>query len=88
LIEEAQIKKHGVHQDQLSRKLWGMDRFRINVLQKIIDTCQLSNENQQAAVNMLLKKAEKYLNGATKRGKTDEAHYYQQLIKRYFLIAR
>jgi len=32
---------------------------------------------------MLLKKAEIYLNGVTKRGKTDEAHYYQQLIKRY-----
>jgi len=37
----------------------------------------------QAAVSMLLTKAEIYLNGVTKRGKTDEAHYYQQLIKRY-----
>ena len=83
LIEEPQIKKHGGHEDQLSQKLWGMDRFRINALQKIIDTGQLSNENQQAAVNMLLKKSEIYLNGVTKRGKTDEARYYQQLIKRY-----
>jgi hypothetical protein len=62
---------------------WGMDRFRINALQKIIDTGQLSDENQQAAVNMLLKKATIYLNGVTKRCKTDEASYYQQLIKRY-----
>ena len=83
LIEEPQIKKYGGHEDQLSQKLWGMDRFRINALQKIIDTGQLSNENRQAAVNMLLKKAKIYLNGVTKRGKTDEAHYYQQLIKRY-----
>ena len=83
LIEEPQIKKYGGHEDQLSQKLWGMDRFRINALQKIIDTGQLSNENQQAAVNMLLKKAEVYLKGVTKRGKTDEATYYQQLIKRY-----
>jgi len=43
----------------------------------------LSNANQQAAVNMLLKKAEVYLKGVTKLGKTDEATYYQQLIKRY-----
>jgi glycosyltransferase involved in cell wall biosynthesis len=83
LIEEPQIKKYGGHEDQLSQKLWGMDRFRINALQKIIDVGQLSNENRQAAVNMLLTKAEIYLNGVTKRGKTDEAHYYQQLIKRY-----
>ena len=83
LIEEPQIKKHGGHEDQLSQKLWGMDRFRINALQKIIDTGQLSDENQQAAVNMLLTKAEIYLNGVIKRGKTDEANYYQQLIQRF-----
>ena len=84
MIEEPQIKKYGGHEDQLlSQKPWGMDRFRINALQKIIDTGQLSNENQQAAVNMLLIKAKIYLKGVTKRGKTDEATYYQQLIKRY-----
>ena len=83
LIEEPQIKKYGGHEDQLSLKLWGMDRFRINALQKIIETGQLSGENQQAAVNMLLKKTEIYLNGVTKRGKTDEANYYRQLIKYY-----
>ena len=88
LIEEPQIKKYGGHEDQLSQKLWGMDRFRINALQKIIDSGQLSNENQQAAVTMLLKKAEIYLNGVTKRGKSDEAGYYQQIIKRYRLIDR
>lgn len=83
LIEEPQIKKHGGHDDQLSQQLWGMDRFRINALQKIIQTGQLSNENRQAAITMLLKKAEIHLNGLTKRGKTDEAHYYQLLIKCY-----
>jgi len=83
LIEEPQINKYGGHEDQLSKKLWGMDRFRIKALQKIIDTGQLSDENQQAAVNMLLTKAEIYLNGVSKRGKTDEANYYRQLIKNY-----
>jgi len=83
LIEEPQIKKYGGHEDQLSQKLWGMDRFRIKALQKIIDTGQLSNENQQAAVIMLQKKAKIYLNGLTKRGKTEEANVYQQLIQRY-----
>ena len=83
LIEEPQINKYGGHEDQLSQKLWGMDRFRINALQKIINTGQLSDENQQAAVNMLLTKAEIYLKGVLKRGKTDEATYYRQLIKSY-----
>ena len=83
LIAEPQIKKYGGHEDQLSQKHWGMDRFRINALKKIIDSGQLSRENRQAAVAMLLKKAKIYLHGVTRRGKTDEAHYYQQLIKQY-----
>lgn len=87
LIEEPQIKKYGGHEDQLSQQLWGMDRFRITALQKIIDSGQLANENQQAAVNMLLKKAEIYRNGVIKRGKTEEVHYYHQLIEHYSPIA-
>jgi len=83
LVAEPQIKKHGGHEDQLSQQHWGMDRFRIKALQKIIDSGQLSNEYQQAAIGMLLKKAEIYLNGVTKRGKTEEIDYYRQLLDRY-----
>jgi hypothetical protein len=32
---------------------------------------------------MLLKKTAIFVNGALKRGKIDEANYYQQLIKDY-----
>ncbi len=87
LLEQPQINKHGGHDDQLSMALWGMDRFRISALQKIIDAGQLSEQNRQAAVNMLLKKAGIYLNGVTKRGKTEEAIHYQQLINRYGIDA-
>lgn len=83
LVEQAQINKHGGHQDQLSGAFWGMDRFRISALQNIIEAGQLSWQNRQAAVNMLVKKANIYLNGVIKRGKIEEADYYQQLIKRY-----
>ncbi|TAN69353.1 MAG: glycosyltransferase family 2 protein [Methylobacter sp.] len=83
LVDQPQINKYGGHEDQLSGAFWGMDRFRISALQKIIDTGQLSGQNRQAAVNMLVKKANIYLNGVIKRGKIEEAGYYQQLIKRY-----
>jgi len=87
LVEQPQINKHGGHEDQLSMAFWGMDRFRIDALQKIIDSGRLSEKNRQAAVTMLVKKATIYLNGVTKRGKTVEAGYYQQLIKRYAIDA-
>ncbi|MES9888132.1 MAG: glycosyltransferase family A protein, partial [Candidatus Sedimenticola sp. 6PFRAG1] len=35
-IEQPQINKYGGHDDQLSRRHWGMDRFRLQALEKII----------------------------------------------------
>ncbi|MEY3807233.1 MAG: hypothetical protein RI893_209 [Pseudomonadota bacterium] len=83
LVGQAQINKHGGHDDQLSNAYWGMDRFRISALQKTLAAGQLSEPNRQAAVAMLVKKAKIYLAGVIKRGKINEADYYQQLIKRY-----
>ena len=83
LIAEPQIKKYGGHDDQLSHKYWGMDRFRIKALKKSIDSGQLCQENQQSATRFLLTKAQIYLDGAIKREKTEEADDYRQLIARY-----
>ena len=83
LIADAQIKKYGGHADQLSQQLWGMDRFRIQALRKIIESGQLSSEQRLAAKDMLIKKAQIYLMGLSKRGKADEAVHYQQLIAQH-----
>ena len=83
LITDAQIKKYGGHTDQLSQQLWGMDRFRIKALEKLIETAELSPEHKLAATEMLIKKAQIYLIGVNKRGKLEEAHQYQQLIAHY-----
>lgn len=82
-LEQALIIKHGGHEDQLSRKYWGMDRFRIHALEKIINSNTLDSENRQAAVDMLLKKSRIYLQGAIKRNKTAEIEHYQQLIQKF-----
>lgn len=82
-IEQPQIKKYGGHHDQLSQKYWGMDRFRIQALENIINSQCLTLENKQAAISMLLKKANIYQKGALKRQKNEEAKCYQELVKRY-----
>ncbi len=79
-IEEPQIIKYGGHEDQLSKKYWGMDRYRIKALQDIISQHNLNSENEQSAKLMLLKKCLIFQNGALKRGKLDDVHYYQQII--------
>ncbi len=80
LIDAPQIKKYGGHEDQLSQKYWGMDRFRILALEKSINSGYLTLNNKIAATKMLLKKAKIIQKGALKRGKTDEVAHYQKLI--------
>ncbi|GFO77370.1 hypothetical protein BPLS_P5768 [Bathymodiolus platifrons methanotrophic gill symbiont] len=82
-IEQPLINKYGGHEDQLSQKYWGMDRFRIQALEKIIAQSDISEENKQNATQMLLKKARIFRNGALKRDKTESAQHYQQLLDKY-----
>jgi glycosyltransferase involved in cell wall biosynthesis len=82
-IKEPLIKKYGGHQDQLSQKYWGMDRFRIRALEKILRQNILSRENHHAAREMLVKKANIYLAGAKKRGKLLECAHYEHLINQF-----
>lgn len=84
-IEQPSINKYGGHDDQLSHQYWGMDRFRIQALEKIIAQPDLSSENKSNAIHMLLKKARIFKNGALKRGKTESAQSYQQLIDKYMV---
>jgi glycosyltransferase involved in cell wall biosynthesis len=82
-VTEPQIVKYGGHADQLSRRHWGMDRFRIRALEKILDSEELSPEDRSAAILTLTEKAEILANGATKRGKHDEAEKYRALQQKY-----
>lgn len=82
-IEEPQIIKYGGHEDQLSQKHWGMDRYRIQALQNIIAGETLTDENKQKTIAMLLKKCKVFKNGALKRGKTESAEYYQRIIESF-----
>jgi glycosyltransferase involved in cell wall biosynthesis len=71
-VDEALIVKRGGHADQLSRRFWGMDRFRIHALERILGSQHLSPADRVAALEMLCQKLEIYLTGARKRRKQDE----------------
>ena len=82
-VETPQIEKHGGHDDQLSRKHWGMDRFRILALEKMLATGLLTPAQRAETVEMLLHKAAILEQGARKRGKLERADHYRRLINRY-----
>ena len=82
LIETPLIIKRGGHTDQLS-KAPGLDKFRIQSLKKIIERGQLDDNSYQAAVQTILAKCDIYAGGCRKRGKNDEARYYEELADSY-----
>ena len=82
-VDEKLIVKYGSHADQLSRRHWGMDRFRISALEKVISGGTLSDEDNRAAVHMLIEKATIIAAGAEKRGKSTMAETYRNITEDY-----
>jgi glycosyltransferase involved in cell wall biosynthesis len=82
-LEQPLIVKYGGHSDQLSRRHWGMDRFRIEALEKIINSGILQDEDREAALQTLICKAGILSQGAEKRGNRDRAGHYRRLQQHY-----
>jgi glycosyltransferase involved in cell wall biosynthesis len=82
-VEEPVLKKYGGHDDQLSKKHWGMDRFRIKALYNILQSGQLTPDQQHAAKTVLIKKATLFAKGARKRNRLEDAQYYEHLARTY-----
>ena len=83
-IEEKLIVKRGGHEDQLSRKFWGMDRWRVKALQKLLQESGVNDEQRDLVVSMLIEKCEILACGYGKRGKSQDEDYYRNLKTRYF----
>jgi len=82
-IDEKLIVKRGGHNDQLSHRFWGNDRFRVKALEKIISDGILDKSQKNLAIQELIKKGTILEKGFRKRGKMEEADYYHELIKKY-----
>ena len=82
-IEKPLIIKQGGHADQLSRKYWGMDRFRVAALKKLLDSNLLDGERLRLTRSALMKKCSILIQGFAKRGKKEEELRYRALVKKY-----
>ena len=87
-IEEAQIIKYGGHRDQLSKKFWGMDRFRIISLEKIINDPDLKPQFRKLAIETLIEKLEIYIAGAEKRNKANSVKSFKEKKKYYLTLLK
>ncbi len=66
-LDNPLVIKNGGHNDQLSKKYWGMDRFRIKSLEKNLKNDWFTSEQKKSVLNILIKKISIISNGAKKR---------------------
>ncbi len=82
-VDEPLLIKFGGHEDQLSQKFWGMDRFRVEALRKILRTQNLTESQRLKASSKLIEKCSVLIGGAKKRGNAQMVRKYQNLIDKY-----
>ena len=78
LVDKKLITKYAGHEDQLSFKHWGMDRFRVKSLEKFIDS-----QMKETVKDILLQKYRLLLKGAIKYDKMSNIKEYERKIKLY-----
>jgi glycosyltransferase involved in cell wall biosynthesis len=79
LIEEPLTVKQGGHADQLSSTIPALDRYRIQALAKLLQNEPLSPEQRELALRAIGKKCRVYGKGCRKRGRTEEAEFFERL---------
>lgn len=82
LIPEPLVIKRGGHADQLSRSLWGMDRYRVAALQKLLRS-GIRGARRAATLTTLQRKVAILAQGARKRGKEQEAGDYEAKLAEF-----
>lgn len=87
LVPEPLVVKRGGHPDQLSRQ-WGLDRYRIRALLKLLQEPELPEAYRQAVRRTLADKCRIYAQGCAKRGRLAEAAAYLELAGREGQAAR
>lgn len=82
-IAEKLVIKYGGHEGQLSKRFWGMDRFRIDSLVKILDDNLLSKEHEGMLIAAIIKKLKIVVSGAKKRKNLGIIKKYGSIMERF-----
>ena len=84
LIDKKLIRKYAGHEDQLSFKHWGMDRFRVVTLEKLLEKRDNSSKDKYQEIEKeLLKKYTLLLKGAIKYEREDDINIYKEKIAKF-----
>ena len=82
-LDQALVRKYGGHEDQLSTTTWGMDRYRIRALEKILSEKILSPKDQLLTKETLIKKLRILIAGARKRENQEVVAEYEPRLSEW-----
>jgi glycosyltransferase involved in cell wall biosynthesis len=82
LIDRPLVVKRGGHDDQLSRTIPALDRYRVRALEKLLDR-GLSDEDAMEVREVLAEKCLIIAGGSDRRGRADEARRFRDLAAGY-----
>ena len=82
-VPEFLTIKYGGHSDQLSRAHWGMDRFRVRSLEKLIEFGLITPSQRNLVIKTLIQKLDILEAGARKRKKYKSVREYRDKKKRW-----
>ena len=68
-VKEHLLIKNGGHDQQLSKKHWGMDRFRVTALENLLKNQSLSEFKRKETIKELIFKLQVLIDGGRKRKK-------------------
>jgi len=86
-INEKLVVKTGGHSDQLSKRISGIEKYRMQALKKLILNGFFDRERIEEAATVYFRKAEIYIEGCERRGKSEEIARIRQDIHKVALRA-
>ena len=84
-LDNPLVIKYGGHDDQLSKKYWGMDRFRIKSLEKNLKNNWFTSDQKKSVLKILIKKLSIISNGAKKRDNEEIYRKYSDKLNYWSL---
>jgi glycosyltransferase involved in cell wall biosynthesis len=83
LIDRPLVVKRGGHDDQLSAAYWGLDRYRVKALLRLLAHDDLVPDVRRAAADCLDQKCAILANGFRKRGRQRLARQFEAIAARH-----
>lgn len=83
LIDKKLITKYAGDSEQLSFKHWGMDRFRVVALEKLLQNENLDEKKAELIRKELIKKYTLLLKGALKHKREEDIKKYEEKLSKF-----